>query len=101
MAPHSSPENGISWDDGILEFAKLYQTLNEAVAGYAHLYAYGKEKCRFLKSLLPQPIRNLEDFDCPSPHGLKSQFSSIQFSVTRIPSTSVVRLEVPIHFTDG
>jgi hypothetical protein len=59
MSPHNIPENGISWDDGHLEAAKLYQTLNEAVAGYAHLYAYGEEKCRFLKNLLVQPIRNL------------------------------------------
>jgi hypothetical protein len=58
-----------------LEFVKLYDTLSEAVSGYAHLYAYGEEKCRFLKNLLGQTIRNLEDFDCPSPYGLKSQFS--------------------------
>jgi hypothetical protein len=75
MAPHSSRENGISWDDGNLEFKKLYEALSKAVSGYAHLYAYGEEKCKFLKSLLTQPIRNLEDFDCPSPYGLKSDFS--------------------------
>jgi hypothetical protein len=74
MSPHSSAENGISWDYGNLEFVKLYDTLSEAVSGYAHLYAYG-EKCKFLKKLLAQPIRNLEDFACPSPYGLKSQFS--------------------------
>jgi hypothetical protein len=75
MAPHSSPENDISWDDGNLEFVKLYENLSEVVSGYAHLYAYGEEKCKFLKTLLGQPIRNLEDFECPSPYGLNSQFS--------------------------
>jgi hypothetical protein len=63
ISPHSSIENGLSWDDGTLQFVKFYDTLSEAVSSYAHLYAYGEEKCRFLKNLLGQPIRNLEDFD--------------------------------------
>jgi L-ribulose-5-phosphate 3-epimerase UlaE len=55
MSPHSSPENGLSWDDGLVEFVELYDTLSEAVSGFAHLYAYG-EKCKYLKKLLAQPI---------------------------------------------
>jgi hypothetical protein len=72
MAPHSSSENGLSWDDGYVEHIKLLRTLNEAVSGYAHLYAHGEEKCRFLKNLLGQPIRNLEEFYFLSPYGLMS-----------------------------
>jgi L-ribulose-5-phosphate 3-epimerase UlaE len=37
VAPHSSAETCLSWDDGNLEFEKLYDTLSEAVSGYAHL----------------------------------------------------------------
>jgi hypothetical protein len=65
MAPHSSAENFLSWDDGIVDFVGLHETLSEAMSGYAHLYAYGEEKCRFLTNLLGQPIRNLEDIDFP------------------------------------
>jgi hypothetical protein len=69
MAPHSSAENGLSWDYGVVDFIGLHETLSEAVSGYAHLYAYGEEKCTFLANLLGKPIRNLEYFDCPSPYG--------------------------------
>ena len=75
MTSHGSDENGLSWDDGNLEYTKLYDTINEAVAGYAHLYAYGTDKAKYLTKLLGQPVRNLEDFGCPAPHGLKSQYS--------------------------
>jgi hypothetical protein len=61
MAPHISPPNGFSWEDGILDYKNLNETVSEAVFGYARLYAYGEEKCRFLRSMLVQPIRNLED----------------------------------------
>jgi len=75
MSAHGYDENGLSWDDGKLDYAKLYDTIREAVSGYAHLYAYGTIKTKFLSNLLGQPIRNLEDFKCPPPHGLKAQFS--------------------------
>jgi hypothetical protein len=75
MKAHSSEENGIAWADGQLEYDKLRQTIREAVSGYAHLYAYGIAKTRFLTELVAQPVLNLEDFNCPQPQGLKSQFS--------------------------
>jgi len=75
MKAHSSEEKGIAWADGQLEYDKLRQTIREAVSGYAHLYAYGIAKTRFLTELVAQPVRNLEDFNCPQPQGLKSQFS--------------------------
>jgi hypothetical protein len=61
MAPHSSAEDSLSWDVGIVNFVGLHDTLSEAVSGYAHIYACGEEKCRFLTNLLAQPIQNLED----------------------------------------
>jgi len=67
--------NGLSWSDGQLDYDKLKDTIMEAVAGYAHLYAYGVSKTKYLSDLLGQPVRNLEDFKCPPPHGLKAQFS--------------------------
>jgi len=75
MSAHDSDENGLSWADGQLDYAKLYDTIREAVSGYAHLYAYGTTKARFLSHLLGQPVRNLGIFNCPAPHGLKAQFS--------------------------
>jgi len=75
MSAHGSDENGLSWADGQLDYAKLPETIREAVSGYAHLYAYGTAKTKFLSNLLGQPVRNMEDFNCPPPHGLKAQFS--------------------------
>jgi len=75
MTAHVSDKNGLSWSDGQLDYDKLRETINEAVSGYPHLYAYGITKTRFLTELLAQPVRNLEDFKCPQPQGLKAQFS--------------------------
>jgi len=75
MSAHDFDENELSWTDGQLDYAKLPETIREAVSGYAHLYAYGTAKTRFLSNLLGQPVRNPEDFNCPPPHGLKAQFS--------------------------
>ena len=75
MSAHGSDENGLSWADGQLDYAKLPETIREAVSGYAHLYAYGIAKTKFLSNLLGEPFGNLEDFNCPPPHGLKAQFS--------------------------
>ena len=75
MKAHGSDKNGLSWGDGQLDYDKLHDTISEAVSGYAHLYAYGIEKTRFIAELLAQPVRNLEDLECHQPHGLKAQFS--------------------------
>jgi len=73
MKAHGSHKNGLSWSEGQLDYDKLRGTISEAVSGYAHLYANGIVKTRFLTELLVQPLRNLEDFVCPQPHGLKAQ----------------------------
>jgi len=75
MMAQGSEENGLSWSDGQLVYDKLRKAICEAVSGYAHLYAYGVAKTKFLTTLLAQPVRNLEDFKSPPPHGLKAQFS--------------------------
>jgi hypothetical protein len=38
---HGSCENSINWDDGHIPYTHLASVLNEAAAGFAHLYAYG------------------------------------------------------------
>ena len=65
MIAHGSDKNGLSWSDGQIVCEKLSETINEAVSGYAHLYAYVLAKTRFLTELLAQPVRNREDFKCP------------------------------------
>ena len=75
MTALGSDKNGLSWSNGQLHYDKLRDTINEAVSGYPHLYAYGIAKTRFLTELLAQPVLNLEDFKCPAPHGLNSQYS--------------------------
>jgi len=67
MADHGSIENGMNWADGHIEYKELHTILNEAVAGFAHLYAYGISKYTFLSGLTGRPIHNLEDVNCPPP----------------------------------
>jgi len=56
MADHGSSENVINWIDGHIDYRELHTVLNEAVAGFAHLYAYGVLKCTFLVGLTGRPI---------------------------------------------
>jgi len=100
MSAHDSEVNGLSWTDGQLDYAKLTETISESVSRYAHLYAYGTAKTKFLTTLLGQPVRNLEDFQCPPPHGLKAQF------ICSMPChknylTTVAQHEARIHYSNG
>jgi hypothetical protein len=52
MADHGSDENGINWDDGHIQYHKLFTVLSEAVANFAHLYCIGTTKCKLLSDLL-------------------------------------------------
>jgi len=67
MADHGSSENGQNWADGHIEYKELHTVLTEAVAGFAHLYAYGVSKCTFLARLTGRPIHNLQDLACSPP----------------------------------
>ena len=67
MLDHGSFENGINWTVGHIEYKDLHTVVTEAVASFAHLYAYGVSKVTFLSSLTGRTIHNLEDVDCPTP----------------------------------
>jgi len=67
MADHGSIENGINWMDGHIEYKEFHTVLNEAVAGFSHLYAYDISKNTFLARLTGRPIHNLEDVNYPPP----------------------------------
>jgi len=96
--PHCSAENGLNWNDGFIPYNQLETALREAGAGYARLYSYGIEKCKFLAELIGRPFLNLEDSGCPTQRDLRPgpgpvfYLAIILISVakleTRIPSTS-------------
>jgi len=44
MADHGSSESGLNWADRHIEYKELQAVATEAVAGFAHLYAYGVSK---------------------------------------------------------
>ena len=67
IADHGSSESGINLADGHIEYKDLHTVFTEAVAGFAHLYAYGVSKVKFLSSLTGRPIHNLVDVDCRTP----------------------------------
>ena len=67
IADHGSSENGINWIDGHIDYRELHTVLNEAVAVFVHLYAYGVSKCTFLAGMTGRPNHNLEDINCPRP----------------------------------
>jgi hypothetical protein len=64
MHPLGPSNNGLNCEDGVIPYEHLFTVLNEAVAGYAHLYSHGTEKCEFLYKILGRPILNV-DFNCP------------------------------------
>jgi len=51
MADHGSSENGLNWADGNREYKELQILLTEAVADFAHLYAYGVSNCTFFAGI--------------------------------------------------
>ena len=65
MDPHSSDQNSICWDDGSTAYSSLFQTLAEATANFAHLYAKGTAKCKFVSNVLGRSVQNLDTFGCP------------------------------------
>ena len=83
---NKSRENGISWDDVHTFYSELHTVLKEAVAGYAHLYAYGTVKSDYLSDVINRNFPNLEDFNCPQYRDLKSDISCA-FPCHQFPST--------------
>jgi hypothetical protein len=79
MRPHGSAANGLNWDDGHIPYGQIYTVLSEAVPGYAHLYGYGIQKCKYFSELIGRPFPNLEDFGCPSPINFKPSFNCGMF----------------------
>ena len=75
MAEHGSSENGINWADGHIEYKDLHTVVTEAVAGFAHLYAYGVSKVTFIFTLTGRTIHNLENVDCPIPDSFNHKHS--------------------------
>jgi len=67
LAYHGSKGYGINWIDVHIEYRELHNFLNEAVAGFALLYAYSVSKCTFLAGLTGRPIHYLEDVNCSPP----------------------------------
>jgi len=65
MTTHRSVENGLNWDDGHIAYSELYTVVNEAVAGFAHLYAYGIAKCAFLTELLSRQFSTCKTLIAP------------------------------------
>ena len=66
---------GMLWDDGHITYTQLSTVLDEATAGFAHLYAFGADKCAFLSALINRTFINLEEFRCPPPDNLKQHVS--------------------------
>jgi len=62
---HSSPTSGLCWEVGLIPYSSLFQALTEATTYYAHLYAKGDDKCKFLSDILGRPVQNLDLFGCP------------------------------------
>jgi len=65
MDEHGYEANDLNWNNSIIQYAKLYRTVNEAAANFAHLYAKGTAKTRFLSGLLRRAVFNLDAFACP------------------------------------
>ena len=75
---HMEPQgeaNGLNWSDGIIDYAKLFQTVSEATANFAHLYAKGSAKNEFLSSLPGRTVQNLNTFGCSSRKSFRTSTS--------------------------
>jgi hypothetical protein len=65
-----APTSGLGWDDGIIPYSSLFQTLAEATTNFAHLYSKGDAKCKYPSAILGISVQNLDSFGCPD----RSQF---------------------------
>jgi hypothetical protein len=75
MRNHGSSENDLNWVDVFIPYDQMFTILSEAVAGYAHLYSRGTDKCEFLRNVLGHPILDLDHFNCPLPPDLIPRYN--------------------------
>ena len=85
IRPHGNSEKGLNFDDGYILYNQLSSALNDAVAGFAHLYEQGDSKCTLISQLLGRPVYNLEDFNQPS----HRYFRQIQLYQTLSPKSLI------------
>ena len=79
--PYDSPPPVRDGDTGHIPYSALPAILQDAVAGYAHLYSYGRIKCGFLSALVRRTFVDLAEFRCPASHELTN--NQAQFSCAR------------------
>jgi len=75
MEAYGSAYSGLNWADVNIAYGALFQTINEATANFAHLYAKGSAKCKFLSNLLSRSVQNLDTFGCPSRKSFRTSTS--------------------------
>ena len=44
--------NGLSTEDGFIDYANIFTVLKEVTINFAHVYSYGSNVCDFLHNLL-------------------------------------------------
>jgi len=67
--------NGLSYQDGFINYSNLFTVLKESTSNFAHVYSYGSDACEFLHDLLQVPIHDLKTLLCPHPHKLHSTYT--------------------------
>jgi hypothetical protein len=65
MDPHPFPTLGLGWNDRIIPYSLLFETLAKATADFAHIYSKGNDKCKNLSAILRRSVQNLDSFGCP------------------------------------
>jgi hypothetical protein len=75
MALHGDVDNRLHWADGHITYEQLFSVLSEAVAEYAHLYAYCTSKCAFPTGVLGLTVINLQEFGCLPPTNFRPKFN--------------------------
>ena len=58
MNAHGSKGKALNWSEGHIPYDQLHSVLNEALANFEYLYAYGSEKREILSTQLIRTIHN-------------------------------------------
>jgi len=97
MDAHGSTEDGLNWHDANIDYAALFQTVNEATANFAHLYSKDNAKSKFLSSLLGRKIQNLDTFCWPSRKSFRTS-TSCSMPCHRVPDKSCEARNAHSHY---